>query len=178
MMTIVNTDKSIIWRNLLDEAQRKCQASLPDVLFYYVASLLERYVDHPEIAERILAEAYLQANHLRQYERQLSLQMLGDECLLYAGFFPQQTQKKHVAINYFIQLGQSAYLMISRCKKDLYDELASQFVLLTDILQTARGEPNLLPLEAYERWQHTGSERARQMLFLYTKANSYFPRVK
>ena len=95
--------------------------------------------------------------------------MVGDECLLFTGFFPLASEKKRVGVDYFIKLGRHAYQAVSHKTNDLYAMLASQFVLLADILQTARNEPDLLPLEAYDRWEKTGSERAYKMLLLYTK---------
>lgn len=171
MGVILNDTKLKLLEELIKDAEKKCDAALPREIEAYVACLLERYMNQADIANRVFATAYLQAKKYKQRERALSFQIVGDECLLFAGLFPSQAEKKNVKADYFIKLGRSAYHNVSQCTNDLFAMLATQFVLLTDILQIARNEPTLLPLAAYERWQATGSQRAYKMLLLYTKGN-------
>src|SRR5262249_52839092 len=98
-----------------------------------------------------------------------SLQNVGDQCLLFVGLFPHAAEKKHVKINYFVDLGRSAYANISHTVNDLYWSLAIQFVALMDVLQSIRHTPDLLPLEAFEQWSELDSQRALQILNEYTK---------
>jgi hypothetical protein len=177
MSAILKGETSKLWEIFVMEAEKKCTMSLSRELEVYLACLLERYANQPGLAERVFAKAYLEAHQMKRAERVLSLRILGDECLLFAGLFPKQAESKRVTIDYFIQLGQNAYHAVSRTTDDLYALLASHFVLLTDILQTASNEPALLPLEAYERWQATGSERAYKILLTYTKQGkaNFFP---
>ena len=95
---------------------------------------------------------------------------VGDHCLLFAGLFPRAAEKRLVKISYFVGLGQGAYSTISQCTDDLYGLLALQFVVLTDVLQSIRQGYDLLPLEAYEQWNDTGSQRALRILQEYTKS--------
>lgn len=173
MGVILNDSKFKLLEELIQDAEKKCDTFLPREIESYMTSLLDRYLNQPDLADRLFATAYLQTKQYQHRERTLSLQIVGDECLLYAGLFPLQAEKKHVKIDYFIKLGRTAYHNISSCATDLYGSLAAQFVLLTDILQIARNESDLLPLDAYERWQTTGSHRAYKMLLLYTKGQPF-----
>lgn len=171
MSLILKGNNLNLWMHLIQDAEKECVASLSGELEYYLASLLDRYLNQSDIATRVFASAYLEAMQRKAREREVLLQAVGDECLLYAGLYPLQTERRTVSTDYFIKLGCQAYKRVSHRANDLCSMLASQFVLLTDILQTMRQEPALLPMEAYDRWQKTGSQRAYKMLLLYTNRN-------
>ena len=101
------------------------------------------------------------------------MQMVGDECLIFAGLFPRQAEKKQVKINYFVDLGRAAYLAVSKKANDLYGSLSVHFVVLMDVLQSIRSHHDLMPLEAYEQWERVGSQRAYRILREYTGAVPY-----
>jgi hypothetical protein len=69
-------------------------------------------------------------------------------------------------------MGQTAYDRISKKRSDIYYSLARQFVELMDVLQSLRiystQHPDLLPIEAYDLWNETGSQRALSVLQQYT----------
>jgi hypothetical protein len=71
-------------------------------------------------------------------------------------------------------MGQSAYGTLAKTRNDLYGSLAKQFVTLMDVLQSVRHHspqvPDLLPLQAYDLWNETGSQRAMTILKHYTQA--------
>lgn len=103
------------------------------------------------------------------------MQEVGDKCLLFSGLFPNITTKRHVKIGYFVNLGQAAYGVISKTKNDIYSALSEQFIPLMDVLQTIRRysveHPDLLPMQAYELWNETGSQRAFSILKQYSGAS-------
>ncbi len=92
----------------------------------------------------------------------------GDKCLLFAGFFPEQAEKKHVKIKYFIELGQTAYVQVASLSKmqsaSLYHALSCGFVSLMEVLHAIRGlsDPlnELTPLQAVELWTDVKSRHA------------------
>jgi hypothetical protein len=94
--------------------------------------------------------------------------------LLFSGLFPKIAEKRLVKISYFVNMGQSAYGTLARTHHDLYASLAKQFVTLMDVLQSVRRHtsdfPDLLPLQAYDLWNETGSKRALRILKQYTQA--------
>jgi len=160
-----------LWQAVVQEAETSCAIKLNDELEAYLITLLIRYVDQPELAHQLFAKRFLEASQAASYERSIMLKKIGDECLLYAGLFPKSAEAKAVKLNYFVDLGQSAYAGISLSAHDLYGALAYQFIRLMDVLQSIRSDHDLLPLEAYERWQEFGSERALRMLESYTCAS-------
>lgn len=170
MTLLINRNPVILWQGVVRHAEDRCSILLKEELESYLISLLIRYTNKPDIVRQIFATTYLEAFQQRTNERQYSLQHVGDGCLLFAGLFPHSAEKKHVKINYFVDLGRSAYAAISKEADDLHWSLALQFVSLMDVLQSIRPTSDLMPLEAYEQWETLGSRRALQILQAYTKA--------
>ncbi|HLB42139.1 MAG TPA: hypothetical protein VJN02_04685 [Gammaproteobacteria bacterium] len=170
MDLLISTTSLVLWQDVVKHAENRCSITLRHELETYLISLLIRYTNQPEATRQIAATAFLNALQLSECERQVSLQRVGDQCLLFTGLFPRIAEKRHVKINYFVDLGRSAYAAISHTGNDLYASLALQFVVLMDVLQSIRPHSDLLPLEAYEQWNELGSQRALKMLKEYTRA--------
>lgn len=159
----------LLWQDLVKHAEDRCSITLQQELEAYLVTLLSRYTNKPEVAKQILASAFLEALNLNDSQRQIYLQHVGDQCLLFAGLFPRIAQKRLVKVSYFVDLGRSAYASISNKANDIYDLLALQFVVLMDVLQSMREPPHhLMPIEAYEQWQEVGSNRALKILQEYS----------
>lgn len=142
--TIVLYPTSIAhWHALLTEAQAACHKCLSEELESYLVFLLMRYTNAPEMASSIFAHDYLRA-HLQQSEsnRKEMLRDVGDQCLLYAGLFPERATRKQVSAEYFVNLGQGAYHSLSELEftsvAELFFTLAKQFPLLTEVLLATR----------------------------------------
>lgn len=168
MNLLTNSSSLALWQDVIKHAENSCCVELNEELEIYLVSLLDRYINKPEVAKQIFATAFLEALHLQEQQRKVSLQHIGDQCLLYAGLFPRLAEKRHVKINYFVDLGRSAYAAVSHTTNDLYGSLALQFVVLMDVLQSIRPYNDLLPLEAYEQWEELGSQRAFKILQIYS----------
>lgn len=151
-------------------AEDRCSVMLKEEIETYLVLLLNRYTNKPEMVKQILATTFLEALNRKDKERELSLQYVGDQCLLFAGLFPRRAEKRHVKVGYFVDLGRTAYHSISTKTNDIYSSLAMQFVVLMDVLQSIRQYPDLLPLEAYQQWDELGSQRALKILKEYSKA--------
>lgn len=169
MTLLINETSLMLWHEVIKTAEDRCSIVLNDDLETYLISLLMRYSNKPEVAQQIFANDYLEAMQRRDRLRSVSLKNVGDQCLLYAGLFPGQAEKRHVKITYFVDLGRTAYAAISKTANDLYWILAMEFVALMDVLQSIRETPVLLPLEAYDQWDKLGSKRALQNLQYYSK---------
>jgi hypothetical protein len=169
MNLLTNDNALILWRDTVKEAEDQCSILLKQELENYLVTLLAQYSRKPEIAKQVFATAFLEAQHAHD---NYSLQQMGDQCLLFAGLFPRAAEGKLVKVSYFVDLGRSAYTSISIKTNDLFSSLAFQFVMLMDILQSIRPQPNLLPLEAYEQWNELGSQRALRILQEYTRNNA------
>lgn len=170
MSLLTNTSPLALWHEVIKTAEDRCAITLKHELESYLISLMMRYTNKPELAKKIMAIAYLDALQLRSMEREVSLQHVGDQCLIYAGLFPRLAEKRNVKLSYFVDLGRSAYSMVSKNTDDLFDSLALQFVMLMDVLQSIRCHDEMLPLEAYAQWNELGSQRAYLILSEYTKA--------
>jgi len=169
MTLLIRQTSLLLWHEVVKTAEGRCSITLNDDIESYLISLLMRYSNKPEVAQQIFAHDYLQALQQRNQLRSTSLQQVGDQCLLYAGLFPGQAEKRHVNITYFVDMGRAAYAAISKTANDFYWILAVEFVALMDVLQSIPEAPVLLPLEAYEQWEKLGSRRALQILQSYSK---------
>lgn len=72
------------------------------------------------------------------------LKDVGDKSLLFCGLFPGMAQRRRVSLEYFIDMGKSAYLSISELhekhESDLFHQLSDQFINLHHVLQAMRGD--------------------------------------
>lgn len=98
---------------------------------------------------------------------------IGDVSLYTAGFFQESLNRKLVDVDYYIEMGGTAYQQVAARADEthlrgLYQELAQRFAALVDVLAeisdltTPRTERDLLRL--YDNWVRTGSERAAKAL--------------
>lgn len=170
------------WHALVQDAQSHTGTQLDIPLESYLVHTLIRYTERPEMVARILALDYLQAQHNAGQLRQEQLRDVGDQCLLFAGLFPQRARRRRVRVSYYVDLGRSAYHGLSDSRHDwaeVYAELSEQFVTLMDTLLAIRKLGNLDtpegildPINAYELWQDTKSSSARETLLDSTQAKS------
>lgn len=173
MKLLVGSTPVALWRDIIHEAEAACTISLKQELEAYLVFLLMRYTDKPEVMRAIMASEFLNGVRHGRKQQELAFQEVGDKCLLFSGLFPHIAEKRLVKVSYFVDLGQSAYSNLSRKHSDLYGMLARHFVPLMDTLQAIRKYskeyPDLLPLEAYELWNDSGSQRAYQVLSTHSK---------
>jgi hypothetical protein len=172
MEILVNSTPVALWHDIIHEAEISCRTPLQEELEAYLVFLLMRYVDKPHTMKQIIATQFLENLQMTSKRGELHFQEVGDKCLLFSGLFPGIAEKRLVKIGYFVQMGQSAYGRVSKERNDLYHRLARHFVPLMDILQSVRcyseHHPDLLPLQAYDLWNETGSKRALSVLKKYT----------
>ncbi len=174
MNILTHSTSTALWHEIVCEAEESCRVSLCDETESYLVFLLMRYMNKPELLKQIIATEFLQGIDSSPSKQLLALQEVGDKCLLFSGLYPSIADKRLVRISYFVNLGQAAYVRISKKNNDLYELLSTQFVSLMDVLQAIRQYnhdfPDLLPLQAYELWNDTGSRRALSILRQYTQA--------
>lgn len=168
MSVLANENIVTLWKEAIRSAEERCLISLEQRIETYLISLLNRYTNQPELVKQIFAITFLEGVKHQPQQRLTSLQVVGDQCLLFAGLFPQQANKRLVTIKYFVDLGRTSYATISAQTNDLFASLATQFVILMDVLQAINSQSTLLPLEAYEQWELVGSQRALKTLKSYT----------
>lgn len=98
---------------------------------------------------------------------------LGDLSLYFAGFFQESLQKKMVDVDYYIEIGGTAYSEVaSRTPEnnaaEMYGEMSQKFGSLVDVfsemsaLTLPKTEQNLLKI--YENWIQTKNKKAEKIL--------------
>lgn len=172
MRLLLGSTPTALWQGVIHEAESHCTIKLREEIESYLVFLLMRYMDKPQLVKHIIATEFMSGLKDGRKKQQMAFQEVGDKCLLFSGLFPHMAEKRLVKISYFVDMGQAAYSTLSKKSNDLYGMLAKQFVPLMDILQSIRGSKNftdLMPLEAYELWNDTGSQRSYRMLKIYTQ---------
>jgi hypothetical protein len=173
---VVSGTTTALWWDIIHDAEIMCEHSLENDLESYLVFLLARYIQRPDILKNIIALEFLKnARKLSSQQRQDAFTEIGDKCLIFSGLFPDIADKRLVKISYFVNMGKAAYTTLSTKENDLYHLLASQFVPMMDVLQTIRlsTHADLLPLQAYELWNDTGSKRAFKTLKNYTSGTPF-----
>jgi hypothetical protein len=110
-------------------------------------------------------------------QRNVSLQRVGDVALFISGFFADSLASHSVDIDYYINMGGSAYGSLSdgvrhsfrrRAFASTFQELAAKFHVLVDVLnemrERERRETDVDLLRTYTVWRKTGSQRAHNLL--------------
>ena len=169
---VLHTNPTAQWHALVNEAQAAADCQLDQELESYLVFVLMRFADRPELAARIFALDFLKGTLAAGHVRQTRLRDVGDQCLLYSGLFPEQAEQRHVSVNYFVDLGRTAYqelaALLEHGSAAMFAQLASGFVSLMDVLLAMRelGDraPALAPLKMLELGERTGSRYAGNVL--------------
>jgi len=175
---LVDRQATAQWHDLVKEAVAFNGVPLDEELESYLVFLLMRYTGKPELAAKVMALDYLHGAQAAGSERREKMRDVGDQCLLYSGLFPKRAEKRRVRVSYYVDLGRTAYQNVAEVAQaamaEMFAHLAESFVALMDTLQAMRcmhqQEQQLDPLQAFEMWQQTGSQRARTILAQRTDA--------
>ena len=170
------------WHKLITDAQTATGIQLELPLESYLIHTLINYTQRPEIASRIFGIDYLHAQSEQGQARNLRLREIADQCLLYAGLFPQYAKRRHVSPSYYVDIGRSAYSSLSSEESawsDVFTDLSYNFVTLMDTLLAIHhidsGESDnyiLDPILALKTWQQTQSQQALKMLQQQTRSSN------
>ncbi len=148
---------------------------------YYLVQLLNRcrnteYLHcklDPHAEEAALCQILARALDSEKSARILLLQKLGDIALYSAGYFPESLSRKLIDVDYYMQLGGTAYsslanLLSHRFQQELYAELSEKFPVWVDILSEvstqSRGHSHDDLLKLYDAWLKHGKRSALLLL--------------
>lgn len=149
----------------------------------YLIELLEAHIptenlfdDTDSAGRRVratLAETLLRAQNSDPLVKIELLKKLGDRSLYISGFFGDSLQRKLVDVDYYADMGCTAYATLSDCVREdtlarVYREFAHRFLEFVDVLSEISSrakisnEENIMRL--YELYAKTGSDVAREKL--------------
>jgi hypothetical protein len=130
------------WYRLVIDAEQAASHYLPEATESYLVFLLMRYLRRPDLIRRVMAMTYLRAMLSTGRLQQERLQDVGDQCLMLAGLFPGQAERRRVQLDYFVELGRGAYyqraVSDATPAESVYASLADSFPELMRVLQAIR----------------------------------------
>jgi len=167
---ILDASSTAQWHRLVTDAEAHCGTTLDESTESYLVFLLMRYLRRPDLLRRVMAVGYLKAMLAEGRVREQRLRNVGDQCLILAGLFPGQAERRRVEVGYFVDLGRGAYGQLGQLDQSagsLYRMLSELFLDLMDILHALRAQDrqmDALLKDAAERFWCTGSPLARRQL--------------
>ena len=171
------------FRELVTEAMDQHRVKTNPETEFYLVNLLNQFMKTERLYEQSqdgsLMEqplAFMIKDAIAQPQPQAQAAMyrrIGDVSLYTAGFFQESLNRKLVDVDYYIDVGHTAYSKVADRAEEsvlraIYEELAAKFAAFVDVLAavsdktTPKTETDLLRI--YERWVRTGSERAARAL--------------
>jgi hypothetical protein len=171
-----NETPSEYFRELVESALQHQHLAARDVTAFYLVNLLTGFmhVDRADAGEDeeplgIRFAKALQAAGMRQRD---GLRQVGDLSLFISGFFADSLNRRLVDIDYYIQLGGSAYGSLARQGHvsfgEVFNELSEKFPAFVDVLcevsERSALTSNCDVLRLYEKWLRTKSRRRGDLL--------------
>ncbi len=132
--------------DLLQEWQERAGYCLPKLHEQHVVFVLMKYVDDTQWWVDPMGISLLNAQNEHPLQRELTLQGVGDRCLLLSGWYPERAEKRGVDVEYFIHLGRGAYVELSQKPNyQEFAEIAAGFGQMVEILRVGRIDNNKEP---------------------------------
>jgi len=157
------------FRDEVDRAFRDQGLTAGALTEHYLVQLLATYAAQP-IQAQPLALKMLEAVEATPRERRTHLREIGDTSLYVSGFWGESLADKLVDVDYYIDLGGSAYGELARGGTgwtgdpfgDVFGELAANFARFVEVLmmishRTTHVARNEDVVRLYQRWQRTKS---------------------
>jgi hypothetical protein len=146
IVTVANL-QSFFYKNLSDLNQ-KSLCPVPEEAIYYSSSVLERYCltheffeqENGRVQDKVLGIKLLEASQKRTEEQRRIYRDVGDTALMVCGYFSNSVNKKLMDVNYYIQLGQTAYDRMNSLDPSFmdipsfYKLMASSFEKITTLI--------------------------------------------
>lgn len=143
---------------------------------YITANNLFQFNDHLDSDQKpfsTFAEIYLTALNSDEPKSRKLMKTVADRSLYLTGFFSESLNKKAVDIDYYMNIGSSAYAHLSVWAKadamsHIYKSLSNKFIQCVDILSYISEKSQLQSqtdvLFLYEKYLKTGSKLAQSKL--------------
>ncbi|HET7330577.1 hypothetical protein [Dyella sp.] len=132
-----------VWQALVQDAYEQTGRRLDESSESYLVFVLLRYQADGLLLARTQGMDWLLAMDLAGTARADALRDVGDRCLLVAGLFPGLAERRRVSVDYFIDIGRSAYQGVADVTRQtyaaLYAQLARSYGELVRTLSAIRG---------------------------------------
>jgi hypothetical protein len=115
-----------VWQALVQDAYEQTGRRLDESSESYLVFVLLRYQADGLLLARTQGMDWLLAMDLAGTARADALRDVGDRCLLVAGLFPGLAERRRVSVDYFIDIGRSAYLGVADVTRQAYAALYAQ----------------------------------------------------
>jgi len=156
-----------LWQGLVKDAEARASRQLGDDLESYLVFTLIRHQADGRLAGRTMALEWLETLLSSGRRREHGLRDVGDGCLLIAGLYPEQAERRRVSLSYFQDIGSDAYRHLGAVASDglnrLFEQLAQAFAELVRVLfelrRLASAEGRLDPALAYAWCESRGRIR-------------------
>jgi len=147
---------------------------ITELLLHFLKSenLWSETVDGRKTRE-MLAVSLLKAQDLPPKGKIKTLKSLGDHSLYMSGLFPDFFQRKIIDVDYYVDIGKSAFSTLSDCVGEesfssLYNKIAMTFEQLVDVLGVISQKSALTNTEnilrMYDLYDKTSSARLEELL--------------
>ena len=118
-----------VWQSLVQDACERTGRKLDESSEAYLVFVLLRYQGDNLLLSHTQGMDWLQALELAGTARADALRDVGDRCLLVAGLFPGLAERRRVSVDYFIDVGRSAYQGVADVTRQAYAALYMQLAL-------------------------------------------------
>lgn len=127
-----------LWQGLVRDAEVRASRQLGDDLESYLVFTLMRHQRDARLAGRTMALEWLDTLISSGRKRETGLRDVGDGCLLIAGLYPEQAERRRVSLSYFQDIGSDAYRhlgeLASNGLHELFRQLSVAFAELVKVL--------------------------------------------
>jgi len=180
---ITDVNPQVFFQEALQDANSKHHLSTCHETTLYLSNLLTVFIQAEHLFAQTedgltlkpLAGMYAEAADARSVnERDSALRHLGDVALFISGLFPQSLSRSLVDVDYYINMGGSAYGFLAdsrrvsrntRVYSMIFHELSARFAEFVDVLgdnTNLRQDSDILRL--YEIWLCSSSKNAEEKL--------------
>jgi len=164
------------FRELVESALHRQHLAAHELTSFYLVNLLSGFVNFDQSTavetDEALGVRFVKALGAAGVRQRDELRQVGDRSLFISGFFSDSLSRSLVDVDYYIQLGESAYGSLARrgdaALGDVFDELSAKFPAFVDILcevsERSALTSNTDLLRLYEKWLRTRSRRSGDLL--------------
>ena len=171
-----NESATEYFRELVESAMQHQKVAARELTSFYVVNMLTSFIHLDRSAgagDQPLAVTFAKALQAAGIAQRDGLRKVGDLSLFISGFFSDSLNRSLVDVDYYIQLGGSAYGSLARQAPsdtfgDVFDELSEKFADFVDVLGEVSERSSLTSntdlLRLSEKWLRTGSRRSGDLL--------------